>query len=208
MNHGQHATARTGGFTLIELLVAVTVFALISAAMFVALNEILRSAAASREELNKLAALQRAFTTMGQDFRQAANRPSRDRFGDTMAAFSVRQGTLHITRGGYRGLGDPRASTVRHIAYELNEDGHLLRHRWPRVDRSRESEPATQIVLDGINEMEVRYRYGGAWRDDWPPPGESGSRAWPQALSIRLDTEDYGAVNRTFPLPNAQPQTR
>mgnify|MGYP000223350805 CR=1 FL=1 len=198
---GQVGRAGRQGFTLIELLVAVTVFAVIAAAMFVALNEVLRSAAASRAELERLAALQRSLTIMGEDFRQAARRPSRDRFGDTMAALAVRNDSLHLTRSGYRSLADQRASNLRHIAYELDDDGQLLRHRWPRVDRSRESEPATQTMLNDVNDMTLRYRYEGEWLDQWPPSDQSEDEPWPRAISIRLDTEDYGAVNRTFTLP-------
>lgn len=192
----------SAGFTLIELMVAVSVFAVISAAMLVALNEILRGAAQSRDELERLAALQRGFVTMGNDFRQAVPRPTRDQLGDSMPALTRRGERLHLTRAGHRSLAGGQGSNLQHIAYELAEDGRLLRHSWPVLDRGNRSEPRTQVMLDNVEALTLRYRYRGGWRDQWPPANEpDASVDQLRAIAIRLELSDYGAVSRTFALP-------
>jgi general secretion pathway protein J len=202
MTGGSQRPPAAKGFTLIELMVAISVFAVISAAMLVALNEILRGAAASRAELDRLAALQRGFVTLGNDFRQAVPRPTRDQLGDSMPALTRRGERLHLTRSGHRSLAGSSGSNLQHVAYELADDGRLLRHSWPVLDRGNRSEPRTRVLLRDVEGMTLRYRHRGGWRDQWPPLNQSeASVDRPRAIAIRLELSHYGAVTRTFALP-------
>ena len=195
-----------GGFTLIEIIVAISVFAVIAAAMLVALNQVLNGAATSRRALDRLADLQRTFVVMGQDLRQTADRPARSAMGDSQPAFSVEANTLEFTRGGSRRLRQRQGSELQRVAYRLSSDGELTRLSWPRVDRDQRSEPVRQVLLDDIDSWRLRYHSGGQWHDDWPP--RAGARenddslpAYPDAVAVRLEMAPYGPVERSFELP-------
>jgi len=196
----------SAGFTLIEVMVSVAVFAVISAAMLVALNQVLNSAATSKRALGELAAVQRAFVLIGEDLRQTADRPARTAIGDVKPAFSVEPDGFEFSRAGDRRIRGDASGDLRRIGYRLTTEGELVRLRWPRVDRARRGAPVRQVLLEDVDSWRLRYYLDGEWHDQWPPrrrgdSGDAAGPAYPRGVAIRLVLPGHGAIKRTFELP-------
>lgn len=202
------------GFTLLELLIAISIFALVGLASYRMLESVLRSDEATRAQEKELRELTRAFVSFERDLVQVIARPIRDGFGERRSAL---QGESHapdggvaleLTRSGWRNpLGWQRSTLVR-VRWRL--DGQVLeRIYWSVLDQAVDSEPRTQRVLDGVNNLELRYLdQNDEWQQDWPPfAGEESEREralelLPRAVEIRLIHSRYGELRRLLRLPD------
>ncbi len=195
-------------FTLIELIVAVAVFAVISAVVFTGLSATLTGGDHTRRAADRLADIQTAMSAVARDLGQVAPRPIRNAFGDTEPAVVWREGEIWVTRGGLNPLYAPAPSPLRRVGYALDEerDG-LLRLSYPTADQAIGAGPAEQIILTGLESLRFRFHTGDGWIDQWPPlrpageASESPGEALPAAIAIRIELDDYGAIERSFRLP-------
>lgn len=197
------------GFTLLELLVALAVFAIMATAAYSSLRNVLFTRAAVEEENRRLAAVQLTVYRLEQDIEQAVARSIRDEYGQPQAAMSggsLASDPLIFTRAGWDNpLEQPRA-TLQRVAYRLRE-GRLWRLYWDVLDRGGLVEPRETLLLDRVQEFQVRFLdVDNAWQTTWPPPasGEERDQAaqpLPRAVDISLKLEDWGEITRLLPLP-------
>ncbi len=195
------------GFTLLELLVALAIFAVLASVAYTALSSVLRARDHTAARSERLIELQTAFTFLTRDLQQAVQRPIRDEFGDTEAALSggnlVGSQVLAVTRTGWRNpLGLPR-SHLQRIAYAVEHE-QLIRRSWTILDRTSGLEPYDEVLLGGVQGMELRFLgQDRQWLDFWPPQidneGSEGiepAARLPRAVEITVDTADYGRLTR------------
>lgn len=197
------------GFTLLELLVALAVFAIMAAAAYGGLRNVLFTRAAVEVENRRLAAVQLVFHRLEQDIEQTVPRGIRDEYGTPQPALSggaLASEALTLTRAGWDNpLNQPRANLQR-VAYRLR-DGRLWRLYWDVLDRGGPIEPREIVLLDRVRELRVRFLdLDDAWRNDWPPPASDEDRKQqpdplPRAVEISLTLEDWGEITRLLPLP-------
>lgn len=198
------------GFTLLELLVALAVFAILAAAAYGGLRNVLFTRAAVEAENRRLAAAQLTFHRLEQDIEQTVPRGIRDEYGDPQPALlggELAGEVLMLTRAGWDNpLDQPRANLQR-VAYRLR-DGRLWRLYWEVLDRGGPIEPREIVLLDRVRELRVRFLDpDDAWRNDWPPPPASDEERkqqpdpLPRAVEISLTLEDWGEITRLLPLP-------
>ncbi|MDS4071374.1 MAG: type II secretion system minor pseudopilin GspJ [Candidatus Competibacter sp.] len=197
------------GFTLLELLVALAVFAILAAAAYGGLRNVLFTRAAVEAENRRLAAAQLTFHRLEQDIEQTVPRGIRDEYGTPQPALSggaLASEALTLTRAGWDNpLDQPRANLQR-VAYRLR-DGRLWRLHWDVLDRGGPIEPREIVLLDRVRELRVRFLDpDDAWRNDWPPPASDEDRKQqpdplPRAVEISLTLEDWGEITRLLPLP-------
>ena len=195
------------GFTLLELLVALSIFALLAAMAYGGLNTVLKARSATDAQALRLSQLQYTFFWLGRDIEQTVNRTVRDEFGDPQPALrGVELGDyrLALTRGGWRNPAHRPRSTLQRVAYGLHDD-QLLRVYWNVLDRAPDSQPVENVLLDGVERLELRYLDAKKeWHDSWPAavtgavPGAAGTADLPAAVEVTIETKREGRITRLF----------
>ena len=196
------------GFTLLEMLIALAIFGLMAVMAYSGLTSVLDLQFHTAAEAEHLAELQKAYLIMQRDIEQVVARPVRNEFGDELAPL-VGDQTLELTHGGWSNpLGRPR-STLQRVAYSYG-DRQLRRYVWVVLDRAQDSQPFDQLLMDNIEDMQIRYLLADdVWKERWPvPPEDSGtnvaggvSAVLPAAVEVTIEHEHYGPIVWLFQLP-------
>lgn len=204
----QTRNSRSDGFTLLELLVAVAILALIAVGAYRLLSDTVMVREQGQKQQQQLRDLQKALTVMQRDLQQVVPRAIRDEFGDIQPAFYLpQQNVLEFSRGGWRNpLQQTRSDLVR-LRYRV-ESGELLRERWDVLDRARQTQPQTIVLLEGISEFSVRVIADGGRAESWPPLTQPGSDRrtvpLPQAIEISFRHPAWGKIERIILLPQGE----
>lgn len=205
------ARRRPAGFTLLELLIAVAIFAILAVVAYSALSTVLSTRAHTDVQMKHLTQLQTAFTLMQRDIEQTVLRGVRDNFGDAEPALLGSNDTgmvLELTRLGWRNpTGQPR-SFMQRVAYEV-KDHSLVRHFWTELDRTQDSEPLDNDILDDIDGVDTKFLdQSNEWQTQWPPLSQGQAPAGgqiqiglPRAIQVSVDTKYWGTVTWLFRVP-------
>lgn len=209
--------SRSTGFTLIELLVAMTIFAILSTAMYTVFSSYQQTKEITDRDARRLADLQRFFNQFSREIQQTIPRPVRDEFGsdDRLPALQGTKDTLEFTRAGWNQ--PPFARTLRselqRVAYGV-EEGNLVRAQWNVLDRAEDTRPIRVPVLENIKEVSFKYFSmdennnvvdTDVWPSPllaappvsyWPPPATETSL--PIVVQITLELPDFGVITRSF----------
>jgi general secretion pathway protein J len=109
------------------------------------------------------------------------------------------QFALEFSRGGWSNPGGFPRGTVLRVAYNWEED-KLVRLHWPVMDRTLSTPPVRAELLDGVDNVEVRFLdTAGEWHLDWPPLQMNGPQrlvARPRAVEFAIELKDFGRVFR------------
>lgn len=196
------------GFTLIEVLLALTIMAMIAMLSAQAFNTASSGSAATREAMDRMTEIDRAFVMIETDLRNAL--PSALRpigFGEPLPAFFVSEGddyNMVVLRGGLTNpLFQPRSEMVR-VGYRYVGD-ELWRDTWfnPRLRDEEDARP--QRILTGIENLMIRVLSpnanstvsAGPWLMEYPPNPQA-NEVLPPAVEVVVELEDYGEVRRLF----------
>lgn len=201
---------KSQGFTLLELLIAISIFAMIGLASYQVLTTVIQAESATSQSSDRLARLQKIYLALSRDLVQVSHRQVRDGNGETMPALMTDQRGygLEFSRTGWRNpLNQPR-SNMQRIAYELDGE-ELLRHSWSVLDRAQDSQPRTQLLVSGVENLRMRMLdHEGRWHTEWPddrraPPreGEPEPPALPAAVELTLELTEMGELRWLFDLP-------
>jgi general secretion pathway protein J len=156
------------GFTLVEVLVALALFALIGAAGFAVLDQVLRVQARTEGRLDQLADVQRAMHLVTTDFLQATN-----------GSLAFTDGAVSLRRNG--GTGEIS------IQYAL-ADTVLVRN----VSADFTQGLAPQVLLTGVAALDWQfYTAEGSWVSTWPP---AGARRPENPRAVALDATLAGSA--------------
>lgn len=215
------------GFTLLEILICVGIFMVIGVASWQILSQSVRVHQQLQTTDQILAQLQKGLWIMGQDIRQAVDRPIRDEYGVQEAAMTSLQAGYHLilTRQGWANPLQERRSELQRIGYRLghdpqhpeDNDTHLLRDVWPRLDRDTTSQPLTQVLIHHVQALHISFldhqaRYLAHWPFDTntevSAPNESNATKekedqappLPSGLLLEIDTLSHGQIKRVFAL--------
>jgi general secretion pathway protein J len=189
------------------LLVALAVFAIMAAAAYSSLRNILYTEAAVQTETRRLAELQMAFFLLERDITQAVPRDIRDEYGETQPPLQTGRllGDLLIfTRSGWDNpLAQPRSGLQR-LAYRF-EQGQLFRLSWDTLDRGGAGQPQASLLVDGVQEVRMRFLNDeDKWEKEWPPkeedPEAEQKPTLPRAVEVTVVLNDWGEITRLFPL--------
>lgn len=191
------------GLTLVELLVAVAVFSVLSAIAYQGLISVANTNADLRQEGDEFARLQFAISLIERDLRQALPRPVRDQLGDPLPAMAGGSLQLELTRAGWSNPLGQQRSELERVRLQLDDDT-LVRIKWSVLDRSQGSRPVRQVLLEGVRDLRFRFLDRNLeWQNEWPPAtslADEDREPWPLAVSVRLNSERYGDVERLFAL--------
>lgn len=204
---------RAAGFTLLEAMIAISIFSFIGAGAYQLLSSTgsLQERGAARYAA--LAGFQLAIRLLDDDLSQVQARPlgvTPDADAPPSLTSSPEQGAFEFTRNGWRNpLGEPR-SRLQRVAWELDDDGNLLRRYWRDAAHESGDDGVARVLLGDIEELEVRYLDGtGKWSDAWPPDAggalPEGARRplrepLPDAVEVTVHHRVLGEVKRVVPL--------
>jgi general secretion pathway protein J len=188
------------GFTLLEVLIAMAIFALISLASFSLFNTVTTSQEKSSTRIEAMNSIQRAFILIERDFLQMARRsvrfagdsPSTNFIHTDSNNLESTSESIGFVRNGWTnpGLLLPR-SDMQSVAYQVNEET-LERLHYNFVDASLSEEPKVRKLLTGINDISFEYYYADKWHKSYT------EKDLPRAISIELDTKEFGILKRKF----------
>lgn len=193
---------RERGFTLLEILVALTIFAVVGLISAQLLSRTVDSYGVLEERGKRLAQIQRAMTVVQRDLMQYRNRTPRSNGSESPTALMLGdEGALVMTRGGWRNpLQQPR-SELQRVGYRLQNDA-LMRAYWPVLDGIGDEEPATQTLLERVEELAFfALDEAGTEHRFWPPTS-AGDPARVTALGLRIRMQPFGTVERIWEVPN------
>ncbi len=186
-----------------ELLVALTIFALISVALFGSLTSMIDTKQHLEAESSKLRQLQTAFRIIGRDIEQAIDRPIRGAYQPQLPAlmWTEHPGVFELTVNGRRNPVRLKRSSLQRVAYRL-EDDLLIKDTWPVLDRAIDSEPFSQVLLRDIESFEMSFvGENGQTSRSWPAESNvSGTSVamLPKAVQVHLYLKGWGRIDRLF----------
>lgn len=187
------------GFTLIEVLIALTVFAVLAAAVYISLNALSDAAFSQRQRSAELAELQRGLARLDADLRQLASRPVRAPAGELAPALMGTSARLEATRAGWANPQAQRRSDLQRFGWQLS-GADLIRSSWPVTDRTAAVAAIQESVLAEIEAFELAFlNQAGVWVESWPQEAAPG--ALPRAVRYRLDSARFGRIERIVVLP-------
>lgn len=217
------------GFTLIEVLVALAIFAVMAALAVGGMANLVASKEAQTSHASAFNATQLGYAMLQQDLSQVVKRavklPENKRLpsfigevasGRPQAISSDEQALLAFTRAG---LPNPQAlaarSTLQRVEYFLLGK-NLMRRTWPNLDPhldpANPDVPNDKLLLAGVNSLQLDYLdVAGNTKPSWrlatttPVSTEIDERVdLPVAVIMKLDLENYGAVEWWFALPGGR----
>lgn len=191
------------GFTLLELIVAVAVLAVMGAIAYGGLGSLARSTAETQAAAERFEAVVRTVSLLERDVRSARPRGIRDLLGDPVPAMRGNREALALTRGGWPNPLDQPRSTLQRVGW-VREGDELVRASWAVLDRAQRTEARREVLLDRVVTLDVAFlaARGEAWINVWPPPapGPEARDAWPIAVRVMVEIEDFGRIERLFVL--------
>lgn len=191
----------TRGFTLIELLIAMVIFATLSLLAYGGINTLIKAEEQVGSHSKRLKQLQRSWMMIGQDLTQLVERSVRDNYGDRQSALlasEVGDIQLELTRSGWNNPAGIKRSELQRVGYGV-VDGVLTRYSWRAVDRAQDSEPQQHRLLDGVENLKLRFLdQQQQWHQSWPPLGVGDETALPAGVEVTLELEHEGEIRRLF----------
>jgi len=218
------------GFTLLEMIIAVALTAVVAIMAFESFDAASRNAARTRDVLNDINQLDKAWQLIGQDMRNVL--PVNPQVPSTQVKFagaslkskgknSFQLIMLFARRGWMNPLGRLR-SDLQQVNYRIAE-GKLWRDYLPErnipletIDFERDS--LHQLLLDNVTDVQLRFLsgarikangksvlegsdYSNDWDQFWPPLEGAGAGVMPIAIEISIDVEGVGRSVRLFEIP-------
>ena len=190
------------GFTLVEILVAMLIFAVIGLLSSQILSNSVQTQNIIKDRGERLAQIHRAMQVIQRDVMQFSERPVREYSGDWVPALLLsNEGFIEFSRVGWRNpLSQPR-SELQRVGYRL-QDGKLFRGYWRVLDRSYDTEPAFQELLDEVDRIEFYVLdSAGQQHKFWPPQDGPIDVPYLLAVTMRIEMAPFGIVERIWELP-------
>ena len=195
--------ANSRGFSLIEILMALTIFALVAVFATQGFYLVAEMEHRDRERNRPEQQLFRAWSIISQDLLHLRARPVRNQFGDRAGAYIAGRNPylVEFTRGGLPTLSGSAGGMMR-IAYQLDDQGRLLRLTWPALDVPQPTEPDRLVVLEGVSSARFeQLSVDNNFIAVWPPlniPGDT-AELMPRMIRVVLQTSDGMEMNRLLP---------
>jgi len=196
---------RNRGFTLIEIVVAVAIFAVITTIIFPALLQFLDTRERVTAKQQGLQSLQKTFQFMANDLRYAANRLSKDEYGDkTKTTFSISDDFLLDFTALYPDVSIGGQSVPRRVHWQLI-DNQLERVQYPVMDPESETRSIVQSLLSDVQEIDIRASKVEDGRDNTDDKWEEQNRL-PDMIEVTIVLEDDTEYQRIFTMLGADSQ--
>jgi len=198
------APGKEKGFTLLELLVSISIFSILGLSAYQMLQTVIESNDRVRSASEGATSLNLAFSILQRDFNQFVPRQIRDQYGDPLAplVFENEDYVVEFTRGGWSNPAGRSRSRLQRVAYSIDYDEETLtRHFWEVLDRAEDSEPISQLLLEGVTDFRVTGftdDSASALEDEFELEEEQSLA--PLGVEVVVAVEGVGEVERLFQL--------
>ena len=191
---------------MLELLIASIIFAIMAIMAYGGLDNVLSNSEASQQALSRLQQIQQSIGIISRDFSQLVPRAVRDEYGNIQPALSTANdidNLVEFTRGGRPNPANLLRSTLVRVAYQFDED-KLVRLQWPQLDNAPGMEAKKTTLIDGLEEVSIRFLDENAeWQEEWPPVNTGASISntlarQPLAIEVVLNLSDWGEIRRLY----------
>lgn len=196
------------GVTLVEVLIALAIFAAVSAIGVSALSLASRGAAQLQDATDRMADMERFRGLLRADLYQLVDRPvyeaTADRPRPAFIGGRVLRGFLEdgdetallaLVRAGWTNPGSEEPRSELQAITWLAKDGALIRRQRPFLDAVAETPYRDDIVLDGLQDIDITFLERGRWRDETGRPGEDASAV---TLQLSFIHPVYGEMEHRF----------
>ena len=193
------------GFTLIEVMVAVFIFGVMSIFAYSGLNQVLQGQKYLQTSSDQLKDLQLTFRYLEKDINQLINRAIRNQYHDLQPAFvGDEDNALSFTHAGWRNPANLVRSKLQRVTYELSENT-LKRYTWGQLDGAIAEEFFSTDLIEGVENIKLRYLQGTQWHTTWPPLNSNSFQqiGIPQAVELTIKVENMDEIRRLFAAPKA-----
>jgi len=190
------------GVTLVETLVALFVIALMASAGAVMTTQSLAGARAVETRGDKAAELSTALSMISADLGALMTRPSRDANQSEPAylfeGYAPRyDGRIMVfVRNGWPNPKEELRSDLQRVEYLL-EDGSLIRRSWAAADPAQSTQTVDQVLLEGIETLDVRFGRGETWQSEWRVPVGT-SLTLPQKAELKFGFSKDDTLSARF----------
>lgn len=141
------------GFTLLEVIVAISIFTIIAAVSYAAINGIVSGKQTIEVKRQQIVSMQRVYSLFKNDIRYALARSVRDELGDQEQALQVeKNGEIMRITAQYPSA-DSTVS-IKRIAWELR-DNRLLRKQFGSLDRVEGNDKSGRVLLTDVAEVNI-----------------------------------------------------
>lgn len=194
---------KSSGFTLIEVLVSISIFSILSALAYSALNQSLSTSDKLSEKIDRNQAIQRGIRIIEQDLMQLAKRPIRSEIGNTeigaLTTNKVNGYAVEFSRHGWANRIGAKRSTLQRVAYN-HTDNKLIRYHWNVLDKTYSNQINANELFDNLNEVTFLFmKDNNEWIKEWPPievAQEESRVILPNAIKITFMFSDLGEIYR------------
>ena len=151
---------KSDGFSLLEMLVAISIFSVMSLAVFFTMDQYFTTGEVLNRRNEQFTAMNRFLQMIERDLQYAVNRRIRGPYGDELAAIVVGpvqdNEMLSFTSSlpDYRNKGHSKLFRVSWGFY----DGVVTRSYWEVLDQAQDSEPIRHEVLMGVRDLQLTLK--------------------------------------------------
>jgi len=193
---------KQGGFTLLEIVVAVAIFGVIASIIFPALFQFLEMRDRVDEKNQQMVSLQKTFQFLANDLRFAANRISKDEFGDAgKTTLIINDDHLIDLTSFYPDISLNGLNVPRRVNWQL-QDGNLQRVQYPVMDPESETRLIIQDLLQNVENVDIQVHVVENGRDNKDNEWEEQARL-PDLIDIVIEMPDGIEYRRVFSMLGA-----
>ena len=194
--------AAGSGFTLLEIVIAISIFGVIASIIFPALLQFLDMRERVDEKHQEVKGLQKTFLFLANDLRFAANRLSKDEYGELGKTTMIvnDSGLLDFTTV-YPDLSLNGLNVPRRVRWQL-EDGVLQRVQYPVMDPGSDTRIMLQSLLEGVERVDVNVSHIEEGRNNTDDKWDEQTRL-PDAVEIVIELANNKKYKRIFTMLSA-----
>ena len=178
-----------------------SIFATLGLGAYKMLQTVADSHERVRSSADAFTGLNLAYSIIQRDFNQFAPRAVRDEYGEVLPTidFENEDYIIEFTRRGWRNPAGRQRSRLQRVAYSLDfEEETLTRHFWKVLDRAEDSEPISQLLLEGVTDFRVTGFSGDESAIDREFILEDEEVSAPLAMEVVISTNGLGESYRLF----------
>ncbi len=192
-----HKLKTDKGFTLLEVMIAVAIFGVISSIIFPALIQFLDMRDRVDQKHRQVSQLQKTFLFFANDLRFAANRLSKDEYGEIgKTTLVLNDDSLLDFTGIYPDFNLEGQSVPRRVQWKL-EDGTLKRLQYPVMDPEADTRVMVQSLLADVQDIEIEVSHIVDGRDETDDKWDEQAKL-PDFIDIKIELESGVEYRRAF----------